>query len=116
MRRDKWWTGTLQFAIAPDSNINTGPSTRDVTILGLPFQLDREATEKSAVGIEAILDGDVRPRIAENTRFALGGRLSVLEHVDERYDDYSGMLRAGPIFTHAHGEAAAQALAGYRWF
>jgi len=116
MRRDKWWTGTFQFAITPDSNINTGPSSRDVTILGLPFQLSREATETSAVGVEAILDGDVRPRIAENTRFAVGGRVAVLEYLGEGYDDYTGTLRAGPIFSHERGEAAVQALAGYRWF
>ncbi len=116
MRRNKWWTGTFAFSIVPDSNINTGPSTREVTILGLPFQLNRDSTEQSGVGIEAVLDGDVRPRIAENTRLAVGGRLYVLEYLGKGFDDYNATLRAGPIRTHERGEVGFFGLAGHRWF
>jgi tetratricopeptide (TPR) repeat protein len=117
MRSDKWWTGSFQFAIVPDSNINTGPSSRKVTIFGLPFQLDEDSTKKSGIGIETSAGGDVRPRIGPNLRFSLGGRLYALEYLSGGdFDERSATLRAGPIYAHSRGEVGIFGLGTKRWY
>jgi tetratricopeptide (TPR) repeat protein len=117
MRRDKWWTGTFQFAIVPDTNINTGPSTREVTIFGLPFQLSEDTTQKSGVGVETGVSGDVRPRIGPNLRLAIGGRLYALEYLSGGdFDDRSATLRVGPIYAHSRGEVGFFGTGTRRWY
>jgi|GEM_PF-682374 len=117
IRRDKWWTGSFQFAIVPDTNINTGPSSRNVTIFGLPFRLSEDTRKKSGIGIEVSASGDVRPRIGPNLRFALGGRLFAREYFSSRdLDDRSATLRAGPIYAHGRGEVGVFGLATRRWY
>lgn len=117
IRRDKWWTGTFQFAIVPDTNINHGPSTSEVTIFGLPFQLSRDTTKKSGIGIEAGVSGDVRPRIGPNLRLALGGQLFAREYLSGGdFDDRSATLRVGPIYAHGRGEVGLFGLGTRRWY
>jgi tetratricopeptide (TPR) repeat protein len=117
MRRDKWWTGSFQFAIVPDTNINTGPSTRNVTLFGLPFQLSEDSTKKSGVGVEASVNGDIRPRIGKNLRLALGGRLYSKEYFSGNdFDDRSVPLRAGPVYAHNRGEVGVFGIALRRWY
>ena len=117
IRRDKWWTGSFQFAIVPDTNINTGPSSRKVTIFGLPFKLSENTTQKSGIGVEVSASGDVRPRIGPNLRLVLGGRLHAREYFSGGdFDDRSATLRAGPIYAHGRGEVGIFGLATRRWF
>jgi len=105
IRRDKWWTGSFQFAIAPDTNINTGPSSHKVTMFGRPFKLSEDTKKKSGIGVEVSAGGDVRPRIGPNLRLALGGRLYAREYFSGGdFDDRLATLRVGPIYAHARGE------------
>jgi tetratricopeptide (TPR) repeat protein len=117
IRRDKWWTGSFQFSIVPDTNINTGPSSREVTIFGLPFLLSEDAKKKSGIGIESGASGDVRPRIGPNLRLALGGRLFAREYFSGGdFDDRLATLRAGPIYSHDRGEVGIFGLGTKRWY
>ncbi len=117
MRRDKWWTGSFQFAIVPDTNINTGPSSREVSIFGLPFRLSDDTKKKSGIGVEVSASGDVRPRIGPNLRLALGGRLYAREYFSGGdFDDRLATLRVGPIYAHDRGEVGFFGLGTRRWF
>ena len=75
IREERWWAASFSFAVVPDSNINTGPNVKTVTILGQPFQLSDDATETSGVGLQSTFDAEFRPRISDNTRIVLGANV-----------------------------------------
>jgi tetratricopeptide (TPR) repeat protein len=116
IRREQWWEASFSFAVVPDSNINTGPNVKAVTIFGQPFQLSDDATETSGVGFESAFDGEIRPRVSENVRIALGANLFSLDYLNEDFDDRSATLRLGPIVSFPHGEVAILGQGFKRWF
>jgi tetratricopeptide (TPR) repeat protein len=116
IRRERWWEASFSFAVVPDSNINTGPNVKAVNILGQPFQLSDDATETSGVGFESIFDGEVRPRISDNTRIVLGANVFSLDYLNEDFDDRSVTMRLGPIVSFPHGEVAVLGQGFKRWF
>jgi hypothetical protein len=116
IRKDRWWDASFTIALVPDSNINSGPSTKTVDIFGLPFQLSENAGENSGVGLQTTLDAEARPRIAENAKLAVGGGVSSLDYPGRAFDDRSVSLRSGPVFSAPQGELAIYGQAFKRWF
>src|SRR4051812_31269599 len=47
IRREKNWSYTLGVAIAPDTNINSGTSSGETEIFGLPFEFGNSARRHS---------------------------------------------------------------------
>ncbi len=116
IRREQSWDAAFSFAIVPDSNINTGPNIKSVTIFGQPLQLSDDATETSGVGFQATFDGEVRPRISDNIRVALGTQLFSLDYLNEDFDDRSVALHVGPIISFPGGEVGVFGQGFKRWF
>lgn len=116
IRQERWWDASFSFAVVPDSNINTGPNVKSVNILGQPFQLSDDATETSGLGFQATFDGEVRPRISDNTRLVLGTNVFSLDYLNEDFDDRSLTMRLGPLISFPHGEVAILGQGFKRWF
>ena len=54
IRMERGWSYNLSVAAAPDTNLNAGPSIRNVEIFGLPFQLSDNARRQSGVGASIV--------------------------------------------------------------
>jgi len=116
IRKERWWQISLKFAIVPDSNINTGPNNKTVQIFDQTFRLSDEATETSGLGIETSADAEIRPRVGENLRWALGVSGYWIEYLEEDFDDRSAALRTGPVFIFPRGEVLVFGQIFKRWF
>ena len=96
IRQQKSWSYELSFAIAPDSNINNGTTSRETELFGLPFELSDDTRRKSGVG--AVVDASVQfaPQISENARLRMGARVQRREYRDHEFDDMAISVHAGP--------------------
>ena len=96
IRQQKSWSYDLSFAIAPDSNINNGTSSRETELFGLPFELSDDTRRKSGIG--AMIDASVQfaPQISERARLRMGARLQRREYRGHEFDDTAISVHAGP--------------------
>lgn len=96
IRQQKSWSYDLSFAIAPDSNINNGTSSRETELFGLPFELSDDTRRRSGVG--AVIDASVQfaPQISEKTRLRMGARVQRREYRGHEFDDTTISVHAGP--------------------
>lgn len=86
IRSKRAWRLDLDFAIAPDSNINNATSADQITLQWgggqIPVTLDDQAKARSGTGQTATVSGGLRLPIAE--------RLSVLFDLDSSGSNYAG--------------------------
>lgn len=68
MRQRKRWSASLDFSIAPQSNVNRATVRRVIVLGGIPWTLDAQSRRKA--GLRANLGGTftARPYLAENLR------------------------------------------------
>lgn len=116
IRQRRVWSLTASFAIVPDSNINSGPSSREVTIGGLPFELSETATEKSAVGAQASLAGTYRFTLSEDFRLQLGASVYQKVFDDDQYNDTIVQWSVGPRYLFRRGDAGIAFVGYHRWY
>lgn len=116
IRSRRVWTLTGSFGIAPDSNINAGPSSPNVSIGGLPFQLNDAATQKSGVGIVASVGGSYRITLSERWRIQTGASVYQRLYRDKDFDDSIAQWQAGPRYLFDRGEAGLAFVGYYRWY
>ncbi len=69
-RRD--WRLSVSAALAPNTNINTGPSTGQVNILGLPFTLSNTTKQHSGTGVVVTAAGEYDARLTPNVKLRNG--------------------------------------------
>ena len=99
IRREKNWSYNVSVAIAPDTNINNGTSSREVVLFGLPFELSDETRRQSGVGVAIDGAAEFAPRIGERMRLKLGGAVIRREYKGKEFDDTPFALYAGPRLT-----------------
>src|SRR4051794_9099095 len=80
IRRKKNWSYNLNFAVAPDTNINNGTSSREAIIFGLPFQLGDQTRKRSGIGLAAAASGEFAPRLTEQIRLRIGSAIERREY------------------------------------
>lgn len=116
IRREKGLSYSFGMAIAPDSNINNGSSTGEVTLFGLPFELGNDARRRSGVGL--VLDGSAEfaPRIGQSSRLRLGAAMQRREHKGAKFDDMAIALHAGPRLVKGRWDVSVLATAFQRRF
>jgi len=109
IREAKNWSYTFGVSLAPDTNLNAGPGSRDITIYGLPFELSDDARGQSGVGLA--LDGSVEfaPRIGKDTRFRIGLQGSQNLYAKGEFDDTSGTAYIGPRFVRGRWDVSVLA-------
>jgi hypothetical protein len=118
IRERRGWSADFFFALAPDSNINSGSSVNEVTLGGMPFALDDNAKEQSGVGVVMGLQGT---RIlgfgSDRVKGRLSGAVSTRAYTETSdYNDTTVDLRAGPLFMFRNGEVAVELLSTGRWY
>lgn len=116
IRARRAWRFNLNFAIAPDSNINSATDKDRVNLFGLPFELDASARARSGTGI--IAGGDASVRLLREHKVPIYvsayGRM-VRYPVHDFNDIYVGG-EAGPEFRLSDGRLRVVATGLKRWY
>jgi len=104
------------IALAPDTNLNTGSSAREVTLFGLPFDLSDEARQRSGVGIAIDAGAEWAPRIGKGKRFRLGLSGQRREYSGSDFDDMTAATYAGPRWVSGKWDLSVLGTAYKRWY
>jgi outer membrane protein len=104
------------IALAPDTNLNTGSSAREVTLFGLPFDLSEEARQRSGVGIAVEAGAEWAPRIGKGKRLRLGVSGQRREYSGSDFDDMTAAAYAGPRWVTGKWDLSLLGTAYKRWY
>jgi hypothetical protein len=96
IRREKNWSYSFGVAIAPDTNINNGTSSRETEIFGLPFELSNDTRRRSGTGLTISGSGEFAPRISDTARLRMGGSVERREYKAHDFDDMTMSAYLGP--------------------
>jgi hypothetical protein len=96
IRQQKSWSYNFSFALAPDSNINNGTSSRVADLFGLPFELSDEARQKSGIGVAVDAGAEFAPQLGDNLRLRVGTSIQRRQYRENAFDDMTVALHAGP--------------------
>ena len=107
---------SASLSVAPDSNINTGSSAREVSLFGLPFDLSDDARKRSGVGIAVDSAGEWAPRIGAHARLRTGVGLQRREYRRSGFDDMTLALYAGPRRAWNRTDVSLLGSATWRWY
>jgi thioredoxin-like negative regulator of GroEL len=116
LRARRAWRFNINFAIAPDSNINSATEKERVDILGLPFKLDRSARAQSGTGWIAGGDANIRLRRDSELPIYLAGYGHVVRYGSRRFDDLYVGGEVGPEFRMLGGRLRIAAIGQKRWY
>ena len=121
IRARKRWSFNLGFALAPDSNIDSGSEERTIYIpiggANLPFQRDAEELTTSGIGVAVWGGAEYQVPVAERLRLRAGGSFSRREYEGSQFDQlFLGTATLGPRwFVDRETEASLLASARQRW-
>jgi tetratricopeptide (TPR) repeat protein len=104
------------IAIAPDTNLNTGSSAREVSLFGLPFDLSEEARQRSGVGLALEAGAEWAPRIGKGKRLRLGVNGQRREYSGSDFDDMTVAGYAGPRLVSGKWDLSLLGTAYQRWY
>lgn len=116
IRREKNWSYNFSFAVAPDTNINNGTSSREATIFGLPFELNGDTRRRSGTGLAIGASGEFAPRLTEQVRLRLGSAIERRDYAGKAFDDTIVAVHAGPRFLLERWDLSLLGTAFYRQF
>ena len=116
LRARKPYGASIEFAVAPDSNINRATKADILDTVIAPLQLSEDAQQQSGVGLR--LGGQLyaRPRIGETLR--LTTRLSGLTNLYDQaaFNDASAAAQVGLEWTRGPSRWSPSVGQGYRWY
>jgi outer membrane protein len=116
IRRAKSISYNVGISIAPDSNLNTGSSAREVSLFGLPFDLSEEARQRSGVGVSLEAGGEWAPSIGRSTRFRMGIDARRRDYSGAKFDDMTVAAYAGPRVLAGKWDMSLLGTAYQRWY
>jgi len=116
IREAKSLSYNFGIALAPDSNLNTGSSAREVSLFGLPFDLSDDARQRSGVGLAIEAGAEWAPRIGTGKRLRLGVSAQRREYSGSDFDDMSLAAYAGPRFVSGKWDLSLLGTAYKRWY
>ncbi|AIT81968.1 hypothetical protein JI59_20645 (plasmid) [Novosphingobium pentaromativorans US6-1] len=116
IRQSKEWSYSVNLSLAPDTNINAGPTAREVTLYGLPFELSDDARHRSGIGLAADLSVEWAPRIARNARLRMGFNGQRREYSGSRFDDMTLGTYIGPRFVSRKWDISLLGTGFQRWY
>lgn len=116
IREAKDWSWSLSVALAPDTNLNAGTSSREVSLYGLPFELSEDARGHSGIGLSAEGAMEFAPRIGAHTRLRMGLAAQRREYSGNDFDDMGVAAYAGPRFVSPRWDVSVLATGFKRWY
>ena len=116
IRETKSLTYNFGVAVAPDTNLNTGSSAREVSLFGLPFDLSEEARQRSGVGLAVEAGGEWAPRIGTGKRLRLGLSGQRREYSGSDFDDMTVAGHAGPRLVSGKWDLSLLGTGYKRWY
>ena len=116
IRRQRKFTFGFSVALAPDSNINAGPSADNVTLYGLPFQLSQDARASSGVGLALSGQAAWTPHLSADWRWDVTANGYTRLYTKARFDEAAVVLATGPHLVRSRFDASLHATATRRWF
>jgi outer membrane protein len=116
IRNAKAWSYNVDFAVAPDSNINAATSAREAIIFGLPFTLDDQARRHSGIGLSVSGNVEFAPRVSSLLRFRMGALASRRDYRANSFDDDYYGVYAGPRLQLGAFDISLLGTAGRRFY
>jgi tetratricopeptide (TPR) repeat protein len=117
IRQERRISTNLSLAIAPDTNLNAGPSLSAVDIFGLPFQLSSDARQRSGVGIALGVGGEWSPPISGALRLRMGAQFDGVHYPSAgAFDDMTLGVYAGPRLVYRRWDVSLLATGFERWY
>lgn len=108
--------GSIEVAIAPDSNINRATKSDTLgTVLG-DFTLDEDARARSGVGLALRGQAYARAPLGPTSNLLLRLSGSADIYRQSQFDDFILGVQAGPEFTWGRGKFALSAGPSWRWY
>ena len=108
--------GSIEVALAPDSNINRATrSTTLGTVIG-DFTLDEDARAKSGVGLGLKAQGYARLGMGAGTDFLIRASTDARLYRDSDFSDVTASLQAGPQYNWAGNQLTVSVGPSRRWY
>jgi tetratricopeptide (TPR) repeat protein len=116
MRARRNWNFTANAALAPNTNINAGPSTSQVNILGLPFTLSNTAKQQSGTGVVFTAAGEYDVHLTDTIKLRDGASFYRAEYPGKSFDDLMTEFYAGPQWLWQSSDLSLLGVFDRRWF
>jgi len=116
IRQARRWSYSLSVAVAPDTNLNAGPTISQIDIFGLPFNLSDQTRQHSGVGAAVDMGGDWAAPIGAHTRLHAGLQFHSLTYPNSAYDDMTLAANLGPEFIFRRWDVSPGFTAFRRWY
>ena len=108
--------GSIQIALAPDTNINSATNQEVVDVGSVPIALSKDAQARSGVGLALPVSGFWRPALDANTNMLITVNGNADLYRASRFNDISLSVAAGPELLRGRARYRLSAVAGRRWF
>ncbi|MBO9581764.1 MAG: DUF560 domain-containing protein [Sphingobium sp.] len=116
IRQLKRFSRSISIAVAPDSNLNAGPSTDAITLYGLPFELSGDARRNSGVGLALGASMAWTAPVAPGTKIRAGLELQRSQYGKTEFDDMTLSAYAGVSRTFTRWDLSLLPLIQRRWY
>jgi outer membrane protein len=108
--------GSLEIALAPDSNINRATKSDTLSTIIGDFTLDQNAKARSGIGLSLRGQSYLRGPLAKNANLLVRLSGSADVYGDSAFNDFVLSVQAGPEFTIGKDRFAISAGPGWRWY
>jgi tetratricopeptide (TPR) repeat protein len=116
LRSSRTIGGSIEVAIAPDSNINRATTQERVDTVVAPLTLSRDARATSGIGFSLSAQGFARGRISDHVDLLSRASVRADLYGKSRFDDVVMTLASGPEFRLGAARVRPAAIAQRRWF
>jgi outer membrane protein len=117
IRSRRHFVYSVNFGIAPDTNLNKATAADHVTLFGLPFALSPQARQQSGIGITGTVAGEYRADLTPDMRWRSGALLYGLKYPSaSEFDDSQARGSMGPQWFFKNGDISVLGIAQKRWY
>lgn len=116
LRSSRTLGGSIEVAVAPDSNINRATTQERVDTVVAPLTLSRDARATSGIGFSLSTQGFARGKIGENVDLLSRASVRADLYGKSRFNDIVLTLASGPEFRLRGARIRPAAIAQRRWF
>jgi len=116
LRSSRTIGGSIEVAIAPDSNINRATTQERVDTVVAPLTLSRDARATSGIGFSLSAQGFARGKISDKVDLLSRASIRADLYGKSRFNDVVMTLASGPEFRLGGARVRPAAIAQRRWF